>query len=253
MKEYFENEEGVVALILGDSVAKNEARSYSDLDGMVIFSDSAYEKRAAEGKPLAECVFGRCAYPEGYFDVKYFTKKYLEEAAERGSDPTRNSFVDCKNIFSNDNEIEKLIERIRIYPKDKKTERIKLFHSVLRLSSGYFFNDALASGDPYMLCKCCFEIVYAGLRMLYALNEEFFPSHKKLIEYSERLARKPEGLTSMARTLCEKKDAASRDAFVGAVIGFADWGSDLEAGCGWTYVEKMEQSWRNSEDNVYEI
>ena len=252
MKDYYQRDSEVIALIFGGSVAKGEERPDSDLDGMAIITDKAYLRRKSEGK-LAECIYGMCTYPKGYFDVKYFNKSYLEAAVEQGSDPTRSSFVKAKLLFSNDLDIAKIIEKIPIYPRDKKPERIKTFHSILRLSSGYFFNDAIISGDQYMLDKCCFEMVYAGLRMLYAYNEEFFPSHKRLMEYTQRLHHKPDEIVKLAMAVNEKKDIASRDAFVYAILNFTDWGADLTSGYGWTYVEKMEQTWQYSDDNVYEL
>ena len=252
MKEYFQADPEVIAFIFGGSVAKGEERLDSDLDGMLIITDHAYEKRKSEGK-LAECIYGKCTYPEGYFDVKYFNKHYLEAAVERGSDPTRNSFVKSKVIFSHDPSIEGIVEKISVYPKDQKLERIKLFHSILRLSSGYFFNDALSSGDQYMLDKCCFETVYAGLRMLFAYNEMFFPSHKNLMKYTQRLIHKPHEIVTLAKILNEKKDSFSRDAFVDAILNFTDWGFDIHSGFGSMYVQVMEQTWLNSNDNVYEL
>jgi len=119
MKEYFQKDSNVIALILGGSIAKGEARPDSDLDAMVIITDEVYAKRKSQGR-LAECIDGLCTYPEGYFDVKYFNKAYLKAAAKQGSDPTRNSFVKSKVIFSSDDEIEKIIEQIQVYPKQKK-------------------------------------------------------------------------------------------------------------------------------------
>jgi predicted nucleotidyltransferase len=252
MTEHFQANPEVIAFIFGGSVAKGEERPDSDLDGMLVITDQSYEKRQSDGT-LAECIWGKCTYPEGYFDVKYFNKKYLESAVERGSDPTRNSFVKAKVIFTNDPSIEKIVEKIAVYPKDKKHERIKWFHSILRLSSGYFYNDALVSGDQYMLDKCCFETVYAGLRMLFAYNEVFFPSHKNLIKYTERLRYKPDDIVALSKMISEKKDATSRDAFVEAILNFTDWGFDIHSGFGSTYVKIMEQSWQNSDDNVYEL
>ena len=72
MKDYFAGTEGMIALVLGGSVAKGNERPDSDLDALVILTPEAYEKKAEAGK-TAECVFGHCTYPGGYFDVKYMT------------------------------------------------------------------------------------------------------------------------------------------------------------------------------------
>ena len=75
MKEYFRPTEGIIALVLGGSVAKGNERPDSDLDALVILTPEAYAKKLAEGR-TAECVFGHCTYEGGYFDVKYMTKDY---------------------------------------------------------------------------------------------------------------------------------------------------------------------------------
>jgi len=251
MREHFQGNDDVLALILGGSIAKGEARPDSDLDGMVIITDQAYAKRKAEGQ-LVEYISGKCTYPEGYFDIKYFDKNYLEAAAKLGSDPTRNSFVKSKVIFSSDSDIEKIIEQIQTYPQNEKLERILLFHSILRYASGYFYQSGIRNNDQYMLDKCCFEIVYAGLRMLYVHNEVFFPCHLRLIEYANRLAHKPDNIIDLAKAVNEKKDADSIKAFVDAILNFTDWGIEPSSYAS-VYIERMEQTWQFSNDNVYEL
>jgi len=251
MKEYFQSDSDVIALILGGSVAKGEARPDSDLDGMVIITDQAYAKRKADGR-LAECITGTCTYPEGYFDVKYFNKAYLKAAIERGSDPTRNSFIKAKVIFTSDSEIEKIVKQIPVYPKSQKIERIQLFYSILRYASDYFFNGAIRNNDAYMLDKCCFEIVYSGLRMLYVYNEVFFPSHLRFIEYTNHLPHKPNGIIELAKAVNETKSVEAKTAFVAAILNFTDWGIDPKCAVP-TYVERMEQTWQYSSDNAYEL
>jgi len=102
-----------------------------------------------------------------------------------------------------------------------------------------------------MLDKCRFEIVYTGLRMLYAYNEAFFPCHLRLVEYAGRLPHKPDNIVELAKAVSKKRDIESRDAFVDAIMNFTDWGIDLHKRS--VYVEKMEQTWQYSEDNVYEL
>jgi hypothetical protein len=123
----------------------------------------------------------------------------------------------------------------------------------MRLSHEYFFYDALKSGDLYNLDKSCFEIVYGGLRMLLAHNEEFFPSHKRLMEYAARLKHKPDGIIALAKAVHEKKDGDSATTFVNVILSFTDWGFDTTKGYGPVYVKGLEQTWLNSEDNVYEM
>lgn len=84
-----------IALILGGSVAKGTERSDSDLDGLVVVSDEIYEEKK-KANATAETINGFCTYEGGYFDIKYLTKGFLEDAAEKGSEPARNVFDKCK-------------------------------------------------------------------------------------------------------------------------------------------------------------
>jgi len=92
LKTYFGAREDVIALIFGGSVAKGCERPDSDLDAMVVITDSAYRLRV-QNNTTTETIKGYCTYEDGYFDVKYMTKAYLEDAAYKGSEPTRNAFI----------------------------------------------------------------------------------------------------------------------------------------------------------------
>ena len=84
LKEYFADREDVIAVIFGGSVAKGCERPDSDLDAMVVITEEAYARRTESGT-TAETIDGYCTYEGGYFDVKYMTKKFLIDAAEKGS------------------------------------------------------------------------------------------------------------------------------------------------------------------------
>lgn len=67
----FENNDEVIAILLGGSIAKGEEKESSDIDAMIILNDSAYESYSLKGK-LSEGISEHCTYPGGYFDLKYF-------------------------------------------------------------------------------------------------------------------------------------------------------------------------------------
>ena len=94
MIDYFKKQ-GAVALILGGSVAKGTERADSDLDGMVILTEEDYETKE-KNNATTETVNGLCTYEGGYFDIKYMTRDYLKELAEKGSEPARNAFMKAK-------------------------------------------------------------------------------------------------------------------------------------------------------------
>lgn len=117
MIDYFK-EQGAVALILGGSVAKGTEREDSDLDGMVVLTKEDYELKE-KSNTTTETVNGLCTYEGGYFDIKYMTKEYLKELAQKGSEPSRNAFMKAKVLFSSDPEIEKILPEIPRFQKKK--------------------------------------------------------------------------------------------------------------------------------------
>ena len=90
--EYYAGNPEVLAIILGGSVAKGLERPDSDIDGEIIVTDKYYDELRRENK-VSECIWGYCTYENGYFDIKYYTKGFLKNAAAKGSEPARNAFL----------------------------------------------------------------------------------------------------------------------------------------------------------------
>jgi len=101
LKEYFIGQEGVAAIVLDGSVVKGNARPDSDIDAVIVVTEERFARLSAEGK-FAEVIAGYCTYEGGYFDIKYKTKAFLQEAAIRASEPTRNAFVNAQTVYSTD-------------------------------------------------------------------------------------------------------------------------------------------------------
>ena len=71
-----------------------------DIDAMVVVTDDFYAKAKEENCTAGMIPMGDCAYPGGYFDYKYMTKDFIRDAAEKASEPTRNSFIGSHVMFS---------------------------------------------------------------------------------------------------------------------------------------------------------
>ncbi len=82
---------------------------------------------------------GHCTYPEGYFDVKYMTKDYITVAAEKASEPTRNSFVKARVLFSSDPEIEDIVALGRAAAEKQDDASIDAFVQAYFVWSKYPF------------------------------------------------------------------------------------------------------------------
>ena len=173
---YKDNPE-VQAIVLGGSIAKGRERIDSDIDVIIIVNETMYQSLKSQNK-LSECFSDHCTYEKGYFDIKYFTKEYITEASKRGSEPTRNSFIGTRCIFSKDSEIDEIIKRIPVYPVWEKEDKILSFYSALDLNSGFFWGEAKKAKDTYLKYRTATDIVLFGMRMLLAYNEKLFPCPK---------------------------------------------------------------------------
>ncbi|MDO4284952.1 MAG: nucleotidyltransferase domain-containing protein [Eubacteriales bacterium] len=217
LKEYFKDREGVIALILGGSVAKGCEREDSDLDAMVIISQQAYAERAASNTTV-ETIFGHCTYPGGYFDVKYMTKEYLEEAAQKASEPTRNSFIGARVLFSADPEIEGIVNRIPVFQKQEKEAKMASFYSNFHLNYYYFLR--ICKPEGYMRMRCISEMIYSIYRMVLQENEVLFPCNRRLEATVEQVDNRPENLVELGKTLARAQDDQDAERFAQAYL---DW------------------------------
>lgn len=249
--DYFADTPGVLAVVLGGSVAKGLARPDSDVDALVILTEPAYEARRAEGR-LSECISGYCTYPEGYFDIKYLTKAFLSAVSDHGSEPARNAFRSAVCLRSSDPEIPVLVSRIAVYPKALKADKMLSFYSALSLNTGYFW-DMSRHDNLFLKVRTASEIVLWGFRLLLADREVLFPCQKALAATVRALPDKPEGIAEKADQFLSRMDDESKEAFVSAVLGGIrytppeDYSEVLTR-----YIDDFEQWWLNGRPNVIE-
>ena len=132
MIDYFSGREEIIALVFGGSVAKGCERPDSDLDAMVVVTDEYYAQREKENR-VTETISGYCTYEGGYFDVKYMTKAFIAAAADHASEPTRNSFIGARVLFSRDPEIPGIVARIPVFQKQERADKELSFFANLML------------------------------------------------------------------------------------------------------------------------
>ena len=181
MEKHF-REHNAIALFLVGSVAKGTEREDSDLDGIVILSEEEYaekEKHAA----TTETINGLCTYEGGYFDIKYMTKQYLKDLAEKGSEPARNGFTKVKILFCNDAEIEDILPQITIFQKSEKEDKLLSFYSNFWLNYHYFLKSCAVDG--YMKMHTISEVIYSIYRMILQEKEILFDCIRRLEQQVE--------------------------------------------------------------------
>ena len=241
MEKFFREKEGVIALVFGGSVAKGMERPDSDLDGMVIVSDERYEALRRENR-TSESIFGYCTYEGGYFDVKYMTKEYLRQAADQGSEPTRNSFVKSRVLFSSDPEIEELVARIPVFQEKERDEKMLSFYSDLYMSYDYFWKACRPEG--YMKIRTASEIVYCIYRLILQENRVLFPCNRRLEETVAGLENKPEGTVELCRQFCEEQTDELAEKIMSLYASWTTYDWTKDPGQFYTqYCRDFEQWW----------
>ena len=239
----FREKEGVIALVFGGSVAKHMEREDSDIDAMVIVTEEFYERKR-KVNCIAECIsMGDCAYPGGYFDVKYMTKDYIRDAAEKGSEPTRNSFIGTHVLFSADEEVTELVRRIPVFQKQEFEEKMLSFFSNLQLNYNYFWKACRPEG--YMKLKVASEIVYSLYRMVLQENEILFPCNRRLEQFVKLAPDQPEHLVEYCEEFCRTLEDDPLDKALEAWKAWTHYQYPTDSAvCQSRYCDDFEQWWR---------
>lgn len=220
MKNHYRVQKGVIAFIFGGSVAKGMERENSDLDGMAVVSQEEFEYREKHHS-LTEVIQGKCTYEEGYFDVKYITKDFLKAAAQKGSEPTRNSFYRARVMFSDDPEIPELVTKIAAFQEAEMPDKMLSFYSDLMLNYGYYWK--VCKADGYMKIRVASEIIYCIYRLILQENKILFPCNRRLEQYVWQCEDKPEKIVEKCRAFCESMDNALLEDIINSYHTWTKW------------------------------
>ncbi len=217
---YFKDDNDVIAIVLGGSIAKCCERPDSDIDTIIVVTENKYIELEKSNK-LVECIFGYCTYENGYFDVKYCTENYLKTLAKQGSEPSRNAFASSKCLFAKNTEIDDLIKQIPVFQKQEKEDKLLSFYSAFNLSYGYFWS--VSKDNIYLKLKAATDIVLFGLRLLLEENEVLFPCHKSLFQTISNLEDKPKDIIEKATLFLSTLTDNTKNDFVNSIVEFIDY------------------------------
>jgi len=95
VREYFERDPEVLALLLSGSIAHGFQSATSDVDIMIFVSEEDHRKRSQTGQLH---FFNRelCTYEGGYVDGKYLSLNFVKQVLEKGSEPARFAFEEVR-------------------------------------------------------------------------------------------------------------------------------------------------------------
>ena len=232
---------GLLAVILGGSIAKGTERDDSDVDLIVVVADDDYAKRLAEN-----CVSflwrDVCDYKNGYVEGRFVSRLYVREAAQRGSEPTRHSFTGASTVYCAHPEIETWLSQISMYPDDRQRTNIASFLAQMQLNRWFFWSEGKRRGDRYLQTRAATEMILFGCRLILAHNKMLFACQKRLVEQTLDAPERPNGLREkIDHLLTDMTDEAKED-FCKTIEGFADWGTSDHLS---RFLQDVEMSWFN--------
>jgi hypothetical protein len=187
---YSQNPE-IIAMFLVGSIVTGTERPDSDLDGVAIVSPEYYEEKKKTGDEH-ESFFGKCTYKEGYFDIHYITRQYMEELAESGSEPMRNMFTNARVLYCHESGLPELAAKIPIFPKKEMALKQLRFYCTFKQFYSYYWR--MCKPEGFMKDHIANGMVYNLYRLILIENEILFPSVRKLETFVLNARNKPGGI-----------------------------------------------------------
>ena len=230
----------VEAILLAGSIAHGFERADSDVDVMLVVSDTALARHSAD-HDLAFSDTELAGYDGGYIDVKYVSPGYLRRVAATGSEPARFAFAGAQILRSSVEGLDELVADASRYPSELKLDRIARFHAQL-LAWNWLTGEAEKKQDPYLMATAVSRLLLFGGRLVLAHNETLYPFHKWYLRVLDGVADAPTGLVPLMREVAAAPSADGAARFFALVEGFREW----EVGdVSWPnhFLHDTEQAW----------
>jgi len=221
LTESLKKDDRYLAVIITGSVAKGEERDDSDIDFILVVSDEEYEKRKRKNRIIFYDT-QYCDYPGGYVDGKIINLQFLKTVAERGSEPARDAFRDAWIAFSKIPELEEILNKIPVYQKSEKAEKIQSFLAQFEIANWYI-GEAERRNDKYLLIRAATDLVLFGGRLILAHNEIIYPFHKLFMNALKRAPEKPDNFIEIIDALLDEPSSKNAQVFYDAVKKFKKW------------------------------
>jgi predicted nucleotidyltransferase len=250
VRQYFEKDPEVQALLLSGSIAHGFETPASDIDIMIFVSEVDYQNRSQAGQ-LHFFNTDLCTYEGGYVDGKYLSLGFVKRVLEKGSEPARFAFEGGQILFSRVAGFEEDICRIAQYPVAEKAERIMRFYAQFE-AWHWYCGEALAKANLYLLGTSVSKLILFGGRLILAHNETLYPYHKWFLNVLEQAGDKPTGLMACIDALTESPTAEHIEKFYEKVKTFQPWSNDSHR---WPvqFMFDSELNWMNGDTPVDDL
>ncbi|MGB8981494.1 MAG: nucleotidyltransferase domain-containing protein [Anaerolineales bacterium] len=250
VKEYFQRDPAVLALLLSGSIAHGFETPASDVDILIFLPQEEYQRRLQAGQ-VTFFNTELSTYPGGYVDGKYLSLDFIRQVAERGSEPARFAFEGCQVLFNRMEGFEQEIRRVVAYPIAEKAERVQRFAAQLE-AWHWYCGEALKQGNRYLLGTAVSKLILFGGRLILAHNEMLYPYHKWFLKVLENARDKPDGFMACLRALNAEPTPDNIEAFYQAVKTFQPWNQN-PYGWGAQFMLDSELNWMDGKTPVDDL
>ena len=231
-----------LAVILGGSVARGTELPDSDIDLILIASQEEYARCVAEND-FGYLNLEVCDYPGGYAEAKVMSVSFIEEIAERGSEPARAAFVGAQILSSRVPELAELLKRVTTYPEAERIPRIRSFYAHFFIHYWYL-SEAERRNEPYLLLRSAAEFALFAGRLILAHNRILFPYHKWFMHVLRTAPEKPDDLVDGMERLLGKPCLENANPVLASVANFRDWEKPPRSPSA-QFMEDSEWNWRD--------
>lgn len=230
-----------LAVILGGSVARGIELPDSDIDLILVASQGEYARRLVT-RDFGYLNHEVCDYPGGYAEAKVMSLSFIEEIADRGSEPARAAFVGARILASQIPELGDLLERVTTYPEAERVAKIRSFYAHFFIHYWYL-SEAERRNDRYLLIRSAADVALFAGRLILAHNRILFPYHKWFMHELRRVPEKPDDLIDLLERLLAEPCLDHANAVLACVANFREW-EKPEKDASAQFMEESEWNWR---------
>jgi len=211
----------IIAVILGGSVAHGFASENSDIDLMLVLSESDYQQ-ALENGNLEYFDNESADYPNGYVEGKYISESFIQAVAEKGSEPARFAFKDAIVLYSASDKLSSLISAAAAYPKDRKYDNMEKFYAQFE-GWNWMYYEGLKRNDIYVINHSVISLCLFAGRLLLTYNELLYPYHKWFLRVLSSAENKPQDIVEMINSALLTKNESNIKDLYNAIKNFYNW------------------------------
>ena len=231
-----------LAVIVTGSLARGTEREDSDIDLYLLVTEEAWDAAYREKRLMFTETEG-VGYPGGYLDIKLATLSYLDDAADRGDDPVRDSFAHSRIAFSRIDDLRERLDRASVVPDETWATRTASFVAQVRLHGGYFLVQGFEAGDALLTQHAAVHLVTSASRAVLAHNRVLFQGPKYLAKAVARVERKPDGWGELVQSVLSNPTPDTARALSDALESFLPWPLPKEQTLS-TFILDNELAWR---------